>query len=192
MQPAYAWGYCSRTLGLKPPRAHYCSVSKALVLNLDHYCIWCVLFIVGLLLAPNSPSAFDANEIDDRKKRCWLRRVLFYQDELKSFRRTLSISYDEPCCFIVCLKPTCLGLQTQSVRENRFKFALLFLLSTNADHLPRQARDKDKKTPESTHKLTCLRRLVKLPLLLALAVLFLLRYRLCCQLHAAHLPRATA
>ena len=91
MQPAYAWGYCSRTLGLKPPRAHYCSVSKALVLNLDHYCIWCVLFIVGLLLAPNSPSAFDANEIDDRKKRCWLRRVLFYHDELKSFRRTLSI-----------------------------------------------------------------------------------------------------
>jgi hypothetical protein len=40
MQPPYAWSYCSRTLHLKPPRAHYCSFSKDLVLNLDHYCIW--------------------------------------------------------------------------------------------------------------------------------------------------------
>lgn len=40
LQPPYAWGYCSRTLKLKPPRAHYCGVSRALVLNMDHYCIW--------------------------------------------------------------------------------------------------------------------------------------------------------
>jgi len=34
------WGYCGRSNQAKPPRAHYDHVSKALVLNLDHYCPW--------------------------------------------------------------------------------------------------------------------------------------------------------
>ena len=34
------WGYCPRSGALKPPRAHYCHVRKALVLNMDHYCVW--------------------------------------------------------------------------------------------------------------------------------------------------------
>lgn len=34
------WGFCSRTKQPKPPRAHYCHVSKGLVFCLDHYCPW--------------------------------------------------------------------------------------------------------------------------------------------------------
>jgi hypothetical protein len=38
--PPFEWGYCARTGTAKPPRAHYCSVRRRLVLNMDHYCIW--------------------------------------------------------------------------------------------------------------------------------------------------------
>ena len=34
------WGFCNRTNQPKPPRAHYCHVSKGLVFCLDHYCPW--------------------------------------------------------------------------------------------------------------------------------------------------------
>jgi hypothetical protein len=34
------WGFCNRTHQPKPPRAHYCHVSRGLVLCLDHYCPW--------------------------------------------------------------------------------------------------------------------------------------------------------
>jgi len=34
------WGFCNRTYQPKPPRAHYCHVSKGLVFCLDHYCPW--------------------------------------------------------------------------------------------------------------------------------------------------------
>jgi hypothetical protein len=36
----YEWSMCKRTGHLKPPRAHYDSVSKSLVMNLDHHCPW--------------------------------------------------------------------------------------------------------------------------------------------------------
>jgi palmitoyltransferase len=36
----YEWGYCGNSNRPKPPRSHYDHVSKALVLNLDHYCPW--------------------------------------------------------------------------------------------------------------------------------------------------------
>lgn len=36
----YEWGYDATTNQPKPPRSHYDNVSKALVLNLDHYCPW--------------------------------------------------------------------------------------------------------------------------------------------------------
>jgi len=31
---------CSRSDQLKPPRSHYCSVTRRLVLNMDHFCPW--------------------------------------------------------------------------------------------------------------------------------------------------------
>ncbi|CAB9526399.1 Palmitoyltransferase ZDHHC16A [Seminavis robusta] len=34
------WGFCPRTNQPKPPRSHYCHVSKGLVFCLDHYCPW--------------------------------------------------------------------------------------------------------------------------------------------------------
>lgn len=34
------WGYCVKSNQPKPPRSHYDNVTKALVLNLDHYCPW--------------------------------------------------------------------------------------------------------------------------------------------------------
>lgn len=34
------WGFCNRTQQPKPPRSHYCHVSKGLVFCLDHYCPW--------------------------------------------------------------------------------------------------------------------------------------------------------
>lgn len=40
MKPPFEWGYCPRSGSLKPPRAHYCSKSRELVLNMDHYCWW--------------------------------------------------------------------------------------------------------------------------------------------------------
>ncbi len=36
----YDWSYDDRTKLPKPPRAHFDSVTKALVLNMDHYCPW--------------------------------------------------------------------------------------------------------------------------------------------------------
>ncbi|KAL7552103.1 hypothetical protein ACHAWF_015315 [Thalassiosira exigua] len=34
------WGYCRYSSQPKPPRSHYDHVTKALVLNMDHYCPW--------------------------------------------------------------------------------------------------------------------------------------------------------
>jgi len=34
------WSYDKHSGALKPPRSHYCHVSKKLVLNMDHYCPW--------------------------------------------------------------------------------------------------------------------------------------------------------
>ena len=34
------WGYCRYSNQPKPPRSHYDHVTKALVLNMDHYCPW--------------------------------------------------------------------------------------------------------------------------------------------------------
>ena len=34
------WGYCRWSSQPKPPRSHYDHVTKALVLNMDHYCPW--------------------------------------------------------------------------------------------------------------------------------------------------------
>mmetsp|Transcript_30083 Transcript_30083/g.63801 ORF Transcript_30083/g.63801 Transcript_30083/m.63801 type:complete len:602 (-) Transcript_30083:1471-3276(-) len=34
------WGYCRYSSRPKPPRSHYDHVTKALVLNMDHYCPW--------------------------------------------------------------------------------------------------------------------------------------------------------
>ena len=34
------WGYCNHSGLPKPPRSHYDSVTKCLVLNMDHYCPW--------------------------------------------------------------------------------------------------------------------------------------------------------
>jgi palmitoyltransferase len=36
----FEWGYCTSSKQPKPPRSHFDPVSKALVLNLDHYCPW--------------------------------------------------------------------------------------------------------------------------------------------------------
>ena len=36
----YEWGFCTKTNQPKPPRAHYCHVSRGLIMNLDHYCPW--------------------------------------------------------------------------------------------------------------------------------------------------------
>ena len=34
------WGFCNHSGLPKPPRSHYDSVTKSLVLNMDHYCPW--------------------------------------------------------------------------------------------------------------------------------------------------------
>eukprot|EP00939_MAST-03C_sp_MAST-3C-sp1_P000983 g983.t1 len=36
----FEWTFCRHSGEPKPPRAHYCHVSRCLVLNMDHYCPW--------------------------------------------------------------------------------------------------------------------------------------------------------
>jgi palmitoyltransferase len=36
------FAFCSRSKMYKPPRAHYCSVTRRQVLNMDHFCPWVV------------------------------------------------------------------------------------------------------------------------------------------------------
>jgi palmitoyltransferase len=35
-----SFAYCRKSKMYKPPRAHFCSVQRRLVLNMDHYCPW--------------------------------------------------------------------------------------------------------------------------------------------------------
>jgi hypothetical protein len=35
----FDWSFCPRSKRLKPPRAHFDSVTQQLVLNMDHYCV---------------------------------------------------------------------------------------------------------------------------------------------------------
>jgi hypothetical protein len=49
------WGFCNRSHQPKPPRAHYCHVTRGLVLCLDHYCPWMfskcfVMFQITILI----------------------------------------------------------------------------------------------------------------------------------------------
>lgn len=40
LKPPDEWGWCHHSEGPKPPRAHFCHVSRKLVLNMDHFCVW--------------------------------------------------------------------------------------------------------------------------------------------------------
>jgi len=37
-----SWGYCEKSKLPKPPRSHFDSVTRSLVLNMDHYCPWMI------------------------------------------------------------------------------------------------------------------------------------------------------
>ena len=60
MKPPFEWGFCERAAALKPPRAHRCSVTSDLVINMDHYCSWlyCTVGCEAHLLSPSARPDF--------------------------------------------------------------------------------------------------------------------------------------